>query len=172
MNRRLYFVLPNVDDAREVENDLLLAKISEDQMHFLGKRGTDLQDLPEATTTEKTDMWHGIKVGLVSGALTGALIGLILYFGRNFIGMNIEPGIVLILFLVGAVFGVWVSGMLIGTSTPNVHLKEFNYDFKSGHILLMVDVAKDRVEEIRQLILKRHPDAEDHGIDPTKPAFP
>lgn len=171
MNRRLYFVLPDVDVARKVEDDLLLAKIGEEQMHFLGKRGTDLRDLPEAAS-QKTDLWHGIKVGLVSGALTGALIGLILYLGRDFIGMNIEPGLVLILFLVGAVFGVWVSGLLIGTSTPNIYLKDFNYDLKSGHILLMVDVPKNRVDEIRQLILSHHPDAEDHGIDPTKPAFP
>lgn len=42
-------------------------------MHFPGKRGRDMKDLPEATLELKTDIYHGIKVGLFSGALTGAV---------------------------------------------------------------------------------------------------
>ena len=51
MNRRLYFILPDVDISRKVENDLLLARIGGQHMHFLGKRGTELLDLPEATSS-------------------------------------------------------------------------------------------------------------------------
>ncbi|MCH8977176.1 MAG: hypothetical protein IH909_06080, partial [Proteobacteria bacterium] len=46
MNRRLYFVLPDVDTSLLVERDLLLAKVNDSLMHFMGKRGTDLKDLP------------------------------------------------------------------------------------------------------------------------------
>ncbi len=59
MNRRLYFILPDVEISRKVEDDLLLARITEHQMHFLGKRGTDMQDLPEASQIQKTDIIHG-----------------------------------------------------------------------------------------------------------------
>ena len=45
-------------------------------MHFLGKRGTDLKDLPEASFGQKTDLFHGMRVGLVAGGITGALGGL------------------------------------------------------------------------------------------------
>lgn len=45
MNRRLYFVLPDVEIAQAVEKDMLLARIEDGRMHFLGKRGTDLKDL-------------------------------------------------------------------------------------------------------------------------------
>lgn len=171
MNRRLYFVLPDVAISRQIEHDLLLARISDDHMHFLGKRNTDLMDLPEATTAEKTDLVHGSFIGLVSGALCGGLIGLVLYLLRDYI-IEVNMGIILLFFVLGGVFGVWVSGMLIGTSTPNVKLKEFEKDIEAGHILLMVDVPVERVDEIRKIVLTHHPEAEDHGKDPFIPAFP
>ena len=78
MNRRLYFVLPDVDTAQQVERDLLLARIEDRRMHFLGKRGTDLKDLPEASFGQKTDLFHGMRVGLVAGGATGTCVGFIL----------------------------------------------------------------------------------------------
>jgi len=171
MNRRLYFVLPDVPVSRQIEHDLLLARISDEHMHFLARRDTDLMDLPEATTAQKTDLVHGSFIGLVSGALFGGLIGLVLYLLRNYI-TQVEPGIILLFFVLGGVFGVWVSGILIGSSTPNVKLKEFEKTIQEGHILLMVDVPVERVDEIRKIVLTHHPEAEDHGKDPFIPAFP
>jgi len=171
MNRRLYFVLPDVPVARQIEHDLLLARINDEHMHFLARRDTDLMDLPEATTAQKTDLIHGSFIGLVSGALFGGLIGLVLYLLRNYI-TQVEPGIILLFFVLGGVFGVWVSGILIGSSTPNVKLKEFEKTIQEGHILLMVDVPVERVDEIRKIVLTLHPEAEDHGKDPFIPAFP
>ena len=51
-------------------------------------------------------------------------------------------------------------------------LKVYDADFDAGRILLMVDVPYGRVPEIRQLLRQRHPEAVDHGIDLTMPAFP
>jgi hypothetical protein len=170
MNRRLYFVLPDVESAKQVERDLLLAKISDDRMYFLGKRGMDLQDLPEATTAEKTDFMHGAMVGMMSGALVGAAIGVVVYLLQSYI-FPMQLGVILLFFFLGGAFGLWVSA-LIGASTPNVKLREFEQAFQQGHILLMVDVPVERVDEIRRLILTRHPEAEDHGRDPIMPAFP
>ena len=56
MNRRLYFVLPDVATSEKVERELLLARIEEDRMHFLSRRGLDLHKLPEADTSQKTDL--------------------------------------------------------------------------------------------------------------------
>jgi hypothetical protein len=33
-------------------------------------------------------------------------------------------------------------------------------------------VPKDRVEEIQALVHRSHPEASDHGLEPTMPAFP
>jgi len=172
MNRRLYFILPNVAISKLVENDLLLARISEDHMHFLGKRGTDLQDLPEASAVEKTDLTHGIQVGLFSGALFGGFLGVILYLIQGYIGMQFQLGIILLLFLMGGILGVWISGFMVGSSAPNVKLKQFEHAMDENHILLMVDVPKERVDEIKTIIHKHHPEAEDHGMEPVRPVFP
>ena len=171
MNRRLYFVLPDVDTAQQVEKDLLLARIEDRHMHFLGKRGTDLKDLPEASLGQKTDLFHGMRVGLVAGGATGTCVGFILYQFPSLIGVSLDVGIAAILALVGAIFGAWVSSM-IGSSTPNVRLREYEKTMEEGHILLMLDVPKERVDEVREIIRSHHPEVEDHGLDPDIPRFP
>jgi len=172
MNRRLYFVLPDVDISLEVEKDLLLAKVNDDLMHFMGKRGTNMKDLPEATALQKSDVVHGIKVGMFSGALGGAALGTIIYMLRDFIGMQIVPAIILIFFIIGSVLGVWIGGLLIGSSAPNVTLHEFEHTIDEGHILLMIDVPVERVDEIREIVKSHHPEAEDHGEEAIFHAFP
>lgn len=170
MRNRLYFVLPDVPSARQLENDLLLARIEERRMHFLAKRDTDLQDLPQASVAQKTDLVHGMQVGMATGAVTGAAGGLWLYF-YPMLGSGLGFGTILIGGLGGALFGLWTASM-VGISTPNIRLRSFAKTLDAGHVLLMVDVPRERVEEIRELVLKRHPEAEDHGIEPTIPAFP
>ena len=40
MRRRLYFVLPDIESARTMLNDMLLARIECKHIHFLAQRGT------------------------------------------------------------------------------------------------------------------------------------
>ena len=46
----------------------------------------------------------------------------------------------------GTALGLWISGVLIGSSTPNVHLKEFEENFERREIVLMLDIPKNRVD--------------------------
>lgn len=172
MDRRLYFVLPDLATAQAVERDLLLARVEERRMHFVARRGTYLADLPEATLGQKSDIRHGVFVGLVSGLLVGGAIGLLLYLRPELVGIAVHPGLIVVLAAFGAVFGIATSGFLIGSSTPNVHLKEFERDFARGRIVLMLDLPRERVDDVRELIRAHFPAAEDHGIDATMPAFP
>jgi len=55
---------------------------------------------------------------------------------------------------------------------PNSQLKEFEEAVGNGQMLMMIDVPKDRVEDITGLVKKHHPDADMHGTEPTMPAFP
>ncbi len=171
MNRRLYFVLPDVEVAQAVEKDMLLARIEDRRMHFLGKRGTDLKDLPEASVIQKTDLVHGSQVGVVAGSSTGVLVGLLIYNFPELIGAKISIGIVFIMAFFGALFGAWVASM-VGSSTPNSRLRSFEKTMEEGHILLILDVPKQRIDEVRDIINNHHPEVEDHGIDPTIPRFP
>ena len=82
MRRRLYFLLPDVPRARQVVDELLLARIEARHIHVLARRGTDLQDIPEASVLQKTDVVHGAQVGAVLGALAGLVGGILLVVFR------------------------------------------------------------------------------------------
>ncbi|HHZ87809.1 MAG TPA: ammonium transporter [Chromatiaceae bacterium] len=170
MNRRLYFLLPDVETSRQVVDELLLARIEERHIHALAKDGTQMEDLPEAGLLEKSDFVHGIEQGLAVGGVTGMLAGLVaITFPPA--GLILGGGAVLATTFAGAGVGAWVSGM-VATDIPNSRLTEFESQVKAGDILMMVDVPKDRVDDISSLVKKHHPEADMHGTEPTIPAFP
>lgn len=168
MRRRLYFVLPDRTSAEKIEEELLLARIDDDHIHFMAT--VELEGLPQASLLQSSDLTHGMALGLVCGGLTGAAVGLLLYLYPD-VRSDVGLGLTLLLAIAGAVFGVWV-GSLVGVSVPNSRLKTFERDINEGHILLMVDVPKERVTEITALIKGHHPEAEVRGVDPSIPAFP
>jgi len=170
MRRRLDFVIPDRETARRIEDELLLAKIEERHMHFLAKEDVALGDLPKATLSQRMDLIFGMERGLFVGGVAGALVGLGVYLFTE-LGAAVGFAMVLLLALLGGVVGTWVSGM-IGSSVPNPRLAQFGDDLEAGRILLMVDVPKERVEEITSLIKKHHPEVKDGGVEPTTPAFP
>lgn len=164
MSRRLYFVLPDVETARKVEQELLLARIEEKRMHFLGKRGTDMKDLPEATAAQKTDLMRGIYIGFFAGILTGLLAGLYFYFNPDIVGMQVPPFVIFICAIGGAVLGAWISGPLIGSSTPNARLVSYGHMLQKGHILLIIDTPSKRVEDVRKIVKSFYASAEDPPV--------
>ena len=170
MRRRLYFVLPDIASARTMLNEMLLARIEVKHIHFLGQRGTLPADLPEANVLQKTDIVHGAQMGLVIGAVVGAAAGglLVMYPPE---GMTLKLIAVLAVALGGALFGAWASSM-VASAVPNSRLKPFENAIESGRMLMMVDVPMRRTQEIRDLVVRRHPEAVSGGVEPTIPAFP
>ena len=170
MRLRMYVTLPDLASARQLANDLLLARIEDRHMHFLARRGTDLGELHEASYLQKTDAIHGAFTGLVIGGVVGVAVGLLLvYFPPG--GASIQLVAVLIAALVGAFLGIWIAGM-VGLQVPNTQLKGFEQELQEGKVLLMLDVPAGRYDEIRSIIARTHPEAADRGQEPTVPAFP
>jgi hypothetical protein len=153
MSRRLYFLFPDVETSEKAVQELLRSRIEEKRMHFLGKRGTEMKSLPEATPSQKTGLLRGIYIGLFSGVITGLLAGLYIYFNPVAVGMQAPPYVIFICAVVGAVVGAWISGPLIGGSTPNTKLAAFQGPLHQGKILLIIDIPAKRAEEIRKIIL-------------------
>ena len=170
MKLRMYVTLPDVASARQLANDLLLARIEDRNMHFLARRGTDLGELHEASFLQKTDTIHGAFVGLVLGGLMGVLVGALLV-NYPMGGINLHMGAVLVASIVGACLGTWVSSM-VGLQVPNSRLKRFDPEIQEGKVLLMLDVPAGRYQELRGIIARTHPEAADEGNEPTVPAFP
>jgi uncharacterized membrane protein YeaQ/YmgE (transglycosylase-associated protein family) len=170
MRRRLYFMLPDVGSARQIVNELLLARIEDRHIHLLAKDGVQLAGLHEASLFQKTDIAHGAELGLAVGAVIGAIAGMIaVVFPPSGISMQLVT--VLITALVGAAFGAWVSSM-VASAIPNSRLKAFEKGIEQGQILLMIDVPIGQSDEVRRLIEGRHPEASSRGFEPTIPAFP
>jgi hypothetical protein len=170
MRRRLYFVLPDLGSAIRTANDLLLARVEDRHMHFLAKRGMSLGELHEANIFQKTDVRHSLQLGFILGGCAGFLVGIYIYMTPPE-GANLQLVTILIATVIGALFGAWAASM-IGISTPNSALKRFETEMGEGRVLLMVDVPKDRVDEIQAMVHRSHPEASDHGLEPTIPAFP
>ena len=170
MRLRMYVTLPNLASAKQLANDLLLARVEDRHMHFLARRGTDLGELHEASYLQKTDTVHGALTGLVIGGIAGVVAGALLV---NFPpgGLTLDLVVVLIAAVLGAGFGVWVASM-VGLQVPNSRLKGFEHDLEEGKILLMLDVPSGRYEQVREIIARTHPEATDRGNEPTVPAFP
>jgi hypothetical protein len=170
MRRRLYFLLPDLGSAIQTANDLLLARIEDRHMHFLARRGTSLGKLHEASYLQKSDAVHGAEVGFVLGGIGGFVIGVYIYLTPP-AGMDLQLVTVLLATVAGAMFGTWAAS-LVAASVPNSRLKPFQKEIDAGKILLMIDVPPSQIEDIQGLVHRRHPEAADHGIEPTLPAFP
>ena len=170
MRKRLYFMLPDIQSAREMLDDMLLARIEERHIHFLAKRGTLPDDLPEASVLQKTDIVHGAELGLIVGGGVG-LIGGVLVVWMPPTGVSLELVTILITAMAGALFGAWASSMA-GTQIPNSRLASFQANIERGQVLMMVDVPLARIGAIRERVARRHPEEISGGIEPTIPAFP
>lgn len=171
MSRRLYFVLPDVETSRKVVQELLLARVQEKHLHFLGKRGIDMKDLPEASTIHKTDLFRGTYSGFFAGIITGLLAGLYFYFNPASVGMQVPPYVIFVCALTGAVIGAWISGPLIGASTPNQRLRLYSPLLEDGHILLLIDLPRSRVEDVRKIIKGIYLKADDPVSEAGLPAM-
>ncbi|MDE2148924.1 MAG: DUF1269 domain-containing protein [Gammaproteobacteria bacterium] len=149
---------------------MLLARIESRHLHVLARQDIALGDLPEASLLERSDLKEAAGHGLAVGGAVGAIAGLAAAaFAQA--GVALEGGLVAAMALGGAVFGAWVSSM-IGVSVPNRELKKFEAAIQRGEMLMMIDVPKDRVEEIEYLVASHHPEVAFGGIEPNLPAFP
>jgi hypothetical protein len=170
MRHRLYYMLPNVESARQVLNDLLLARIEQRYIHFM-TGGQELpSDLPQANLLQKTDVVHGAESGMLIGGALGVALGIIIVL-FPFEGLTSHAAVVLIAAVAGVLFGGWSAAMM-GVALPNTRLKLFYPEIEHGRILLIVDVPARRIGEIEELISRRHPETSFGGEEPNIPAFP
>ena len=164
MKRRLYLLVPDGEVGKKVVDELLLAHVEWKHIHVIAKRGTPLEDLPEASHWQKSDVVPALQRAIPVGGATGLLCGLV--------GLALEPhlviaggGILLATSLAGVGVGADLGGM-VGLHVGNTRHKAFEQAIERGELLVIVDVPRDRVEEISERIRKAHPEAEVKGTDP------
>ncbi len=168
--RRIYFLVPDITTTKKIVDELLQARIEERHIHVIAKRGTPLEDLPEANLLQKSDFVPAVEQGLMLGGSTGMLAGLVAIVLPP-ASTVIAGGILLATTLAGAGVGAWLSGM-VGMSIGNRRTKEFEEAIEAGHLLLLADVPTDRVDEIEKCVKQHLPTVEIEGTEPHIPAFP
>ncbi|MCB1935470.1 MAG: DUF1269 domain-containing protein [Nitrosomonas sp.] len=168
--RRIYFLVPDINVTKKIVDELLLARVEEKHIHVIAKRGTPLEDLPEANLLQKSDFVPAVEQGIALGGATGLLAGLVAV-ALPPASTVIAGGVLLATGLAGAGVGAWLSGM-VGMSIGNRRIKEFEDAIEAGEFLVLADVAPDRVNEIEALIKQHIPQVEVEQTEPRVPAFP
>src|SRR5882672_4706737 len=108
MRRRLYFVLPDLACAIRTANDLLLERIEDKYMHFIGRDGMSLGPLHSATVAHTSDLRHSLQLGAGIGLAWGVLLGAYLMIAAPD-GLDLGIGTLVGCTSFGGVFGIGAS---------------------------------------------------------------
>ncbi len=171
MRRRIYWLLPDLASARRAMDELLLARVAEQHIHFVGPEGADMTGLHAANILQTSDVIRSAQQGLVIGGAVGAVVGAVAAVVFPIVGDQPQWGIAAVLGILGGGFGAWASS-LIGVSTPSHRLRRFSAAVAQGQFLLMADIPRGRVAEIEARLQTRRPEARLEGEEPNIPAFP
>jgi len=167
--KRLCFLSPDHQHAKQVVNDLKNAGIPETRLYALAKYDEALHDLPDAGP-EADDFLPAYKRGLELGGTAGLLVGLTaMAFPPG--GIVVGGGLAVLLGLWGAGVGGLLTG-LAGAAFPNSRLVEFESAIEEGQILIMADVRKRDVEKYSELIKRLDPEVRVEGIEPPSTLIP
>jgi len=76
--RRLYFLIPTIDSAKTIVDELLLARVEQRHMHIAAADHHALTEanLPEANLLQESDFVPAVERGLAIGGATGILAGI------------------------------------------------------------------------------------------------
>ncbi|MCP3717808.1 DUF1269 domain-containing protein [Paraburkholderia sp. CNPSo 3281] len=167
--RRVYFLLPTPQRARAVVGELLMHRVEWRHMHVIANENVSIDGLPQASLAQRSDLLASLARGTAAGCTAGLLMALVALFCPSE-DVRIAGGTVVILTLSGAGFGAGVAAM-IGVEMPNTRLKRFEEAILRGELLMMIDVPKERVEEIEQMIELHCAQAHSEGTGKTIPLF-
>jgi len=168
--RRLYFLVPDAAIGKAVVNELLLAHVEWRHIHVVAKRGTPLGELPDASFWQKSDVIPAMLRAVPMGGGTGILCGLVAVALQPH--LVVAGGAVLLASsLAGVGLGVFLGGM-VGLNVASTRLKAFEQAIERGELLVIVDVPRDRVDEVTECIHKMHANIEIEATEPRVPAFP
>lgn len=164
MRKRFYFMVPTVTVCHRIVTELQAVQIDKQAIHFLAREDIPLEDLHKASALQKTELTHGLELGIGIGGAAGMLGGL-LAVAFPPAGLVLGGGaLVLTTTLIGASFGTIVS-VLVARDIPNHELEVFQSRIAEGQVLLILDIPTQRVEEIVELVKTYHPEVAIHSAE-------
>lgn len=167
MYRRLFFLLPDEQHARQAMQDLVDAGIRENALHAHQRRSRDSSgDVASGKAWRRVDRAEQVEAWAWRADLVIfflALLGLCLALWYGSVLFSVVAMVIMLV--------TFLAGNLFAELVPRVHLGEFDHALSHGEVLLMVDVKHTRVAEIENLVHSKHPEAVAGGSSWTLPSL-
>ncbi len=158
MKLKLTFLLPNLHAANQACERLLLARVSDNDMHFLAQPGVALGKLQAATMLEKSNMVHEGQRGILMGAGVGLVAGLYVLIVPAWITVsplwytNTTWYVVLFVTILAGALALALGAGLLGENIFNSDLKHYKNSIDKGGILMIVSVPFYRAGYIKKMM--------------------
>jgi hypothetical protein len=155
--RRIYFLVPNLTVTHAIVDEAKLAGIEERHIHIIGPKNVPLGDLPEASLLQKSDFIPAIERAIPLGAGVGLLAGLVTIVVPG--GVAMGGGALLASMAAGAGVGS-LMGSMVAVDIPNSRHAKYQESIDQGMFLMLLDVPAKRVDEVKNMVLTHHPEAQ------------
>jgi hypothetical protein len=156
MRRRLYFLFPDRSRAERVGAEVAEAGVPSHRIHLL--TGTDLEHSSRTLFGRRIDKGHRRETIAWDGNLGVFFLALALAV------VFAATGILWAAAVMAAIMVVTFTAGFLATFLPDVHMDDFREALAHGEILMVVEVNKQRVNEIEALVHKHHPEAVVGGV--------
>lgn len=166
--RRIYFLLPGIDDARELVDVFRRNGYADRDLHLVAREDVPMEDLPEASMTEQSDLLPALKRGTAVGGTVGLLAGLGAVAVPG-LGVAVGGGAVAAMTAAGATLGGW-SATLVGAGMDRKQIADCEQALQEGRVLMLVDVDADQVDTVRKTVTSHYPDVVVEDIERIVPA--
>lgn len=161
----LYFLSPDLVSTKKVSADLRDVGIDDWFVHVVSKdeAGLKKEKLHSSNWLETRDLLRdgfiGANIGFIVGVIAAGLVMYFQPFGPE------TPGFVYgIIIAFATCFGAWEGG-LFGIATQNRKLRRFSHHIDNGKYLLLIYTMKGQRELVKDMMRKRHPEAEHVATD-------
>jgi cobalamin biosynthesis protein CobD/CbiB len=164
--RRLYFLFPDTATAQRAVADLAALGAERVRIHALAHPRVDLSGLPAASERQRRD-----ALAQIERRVWGCNL---LVFALAFAGLitaAVFESLVGALAALAVMLACFAGGAWFALRLPDTHLNEFRAALGHGEILLLVDVARDDVAGIEDLMQRLHPESIPGGSSWTLDAF-
>ncbi len=157
--RRIYFLFHDETTTRNaitgLESDLGLEDY---QLHALARSDEGLIEMPGGTVHKKSPQAERLEKVLWYFSITVFTLALI-FFVLALLATSLAWAVVFAIIVVGA----QLSGYLFTDRAGSAQLDRFRTALDHGEILLMVDVPRRKVREVKAYVDSRHPEAKTNG---------
>jgi len=154
--KRLYYLSQDLEDTRQISDDLHQAGITDWHFRVICKNPEGLYQhhIHSANPLQRLDVIHCGE----QGALTGGCFGLVLATTLLLIdppGYPTDFKMFGLIICICALIGAWIGGSS-GLSQQNYKVSRFHEKIEAGQYLLIVDVTKAQKEAVKS-VMEQHP---------------